>query len=65
MEVGLLLTVLPWSTFWDRNYFIGLLPALRVLLDSSYLRGAVTGLGLVALAAGFAELHALMPWRRR
>jgi hypothetical protein len=57
--------VLPWSTFWDRNYFVELLPVLRVLFDSSYLRGATTGLGLVALSAGLAELHSLMPWRRR
>jgi hypothetical protein len=65
MEVGLLLTVLPWSAFWDRNYFIGLLPALHALFDSSYVRGAVTGVGLMALGAGLAELHALMPWHRR
>jgi hypothetical protein len=26
LEVGLLLVVLPWSGFWDRNYFVSAAP---------------------------------------
>jgi hypothetical protein len=26
VEIGLLLVVLPWSGFWDRNYFGAALP---------------------------------------
>jgi len=29
LEVGLLLVVLPWSTFWDNNYFVLKWPAIR------------------------------------
>jgi hypothetical protein len=54
--VGLLLIVLPWSTFWERNYFAYAWPALRPLLDNNFVRGAVTGLGVLNLFAGFAEL---------
>lgn len=56
LEVGLLLVVLPWSGFWERNYFAMAWPALRELLTNNFLRGAVTGLGLVNLYAGFADL---------
>ena len=29
LEVGLLLVVLPWSGFWERNYFAMAWPPLR------------------------------------
>jgi hypothetical protein len=56
LEVGLLLVVLPWSTFWERNYFAEAFPVLQPLLTNNFVRGAVTGLGLVNLVAGFADL---------
>ena len=56
IEVGLLLIVLPWSTFWERNYFVYAWPALRPAIMNHFVRGAVTGLGFVNLFAGFAEL---------
>lgn len=56
LEVGLLLVVLPWSSFWERNYFAEALPALQPFLTNNFVRGAVTGLGLVNLVAGFADL---------
>jgi hypothetical protein len=63
VEVGLLLVVAPWSAFWDRNYFSAAWPALNVLTHCNYVRGAVSGLGLVNLGAGVAELLALFGWR--
>ena len=51
-----MLIVLPWSTFWERNYFVYAWPALRPVLTNDFVRGAVSGLGLVNLFAGFAEL---------
>ena len=56
LEVGLLLIVLPWSAFWERNYFAVTWPSLQPLLINNFVRGAVTGLGLVNLIAGFADL---------
>lgn len=56
LEVGLLLIVLPWSGFWDRNYFAAVWPPLADFLKNNFVRGAVTGLGLVNLCAGFADL---------
>ncbi|OFW21831.1 MAG: hypothetical protein A3H97_08130 [Acidobacteria bacterium RIFCSPLOWO2_02_FULL_65_29] len=56
VEIGLLLVVLPWSAFWERNYFVYAWPSLFPVLTNHYLRGAVSGLGVVNLLAGFAEL---------
>jgi hypothetical protein len=56
IEVGLLLVVIPWSAFWDRNYFMSAWPVLESVVRSNYIRGAVSGLGLINLWAGVAEL---------
>jgi hypothetical protein len=56
LEAGFVLLVVPWSGFWDRNYFAQALPAVQAVLSSNYLRGAVSGLGLVNIYVGLAEL---------
>jgi hypothetical protein len=65
LEVGLLLIVLPWSTFWDRNYFVVVWPFVRALVTNNFVRGAVSGLGVVNVIAGFAELMPLFAVRDR
>ena len=42
------------------NLAVDALPSLATLLNDSFVRGAVTGLGLVNLWAGFADLAALL-----
>ena len=64
VEVGLVLAVVPWSTYWERNYFAALLPALHVVMTNTFFRGAVSGLGVVNLAAAISELRALLAGRR-
>lgn len=64
-EVGLVLLVVPWSPFWDRNYFLDLWPAAAAVTRSNLIRGAVSGLGLVNLWAAMAELAALFGMRSR
>ena len=64
LEVGLLLVLVPWSAFWDRNYFAASLPALHDILRNNYVRGAVSGLGIVNLLMGFDELASVL-WARR
>jgi hypothetical protein len=64
LETGFLLCVLPWSAYWDRNYFGQWLPVVRDLITNNFVRGAVSGLGIVNLAAGFGELFALFTARR-
>ena len=65
VETGLLLVLIPWSSFWERNYFVEWSPAVEVLLTSNYVRGAISGLGLVNVGAALVELgdffHARAP----
>ena len=63
VEVGLILVVVPWTTYWDRNYFVESLPLLEPILTAHVARGSVTGVGLFSLGAAVVELVALV--RRR
>jgi hypothetical protein len=65
LEVGLLLIVLPWSGFWDGNYFGAAWPRLRAIMTNNFVRGAVTGLGVVNLSAGLVDLVRLFSMRER
>ena len=57
IQVGLLLVVMPWwPDFWEHNYFAMAWPPLRPILENNFVRGAVSGLGVVNLFAGFADL---------
>jgi hypothetical protein len=64
IEVGLLLVLVPWSSFWERNYFVTALPALQEIVRNNYVRGGVSGLGVVNLLMGFNELAAVLARRR-
>lgn len=63
VELGLLLIVVPWSAYWERNYFAQISPSVNALVTNNYVRGAVTGLGAVNLFAALADLALLV--RRR
>ena len=64
LETGLLLVLIPWSTFWDRNYFAEFSAVLGTLVRSNYTRGAVTGLGLLNVWAALGELADLFATRQ-
>lgn len=64
IEAGLVLLFVPWLGLWDHNYFVTSGPHLRAFLGNPFLRGAVSGLGVVNLMAGAAELVAIFHHRR-
>jgi hypothetical protein len=63
-EVGFVLMLVPWSAYWDRNYFVETIPWLQLVVTNNFMRGAVTGLGLVNLAVGLSELISVFVARR-
>jgi hypothetical protein len=56
--------LIPWSAFWERNYFTDWSPVLSGVLTSNYTRGAVTGLGLLNVWSALAELADTFAGRR-
>ena len=59
-EIGVVLIVIPWLAFWDRNYFAQLAPPLQALITNNFVRGAVSGLGLINISAGLVELASIV-----
>jgi len=59
LEMGIVLLLFPWSSLWDRNYFFSLAPQWAEIFASSYLRGAISGVGLVNVGIAVAEAWGL------
>jgi hypothetical protein len=51
-EVGIFLLLVPWSPFWEGNYFMSRLPLLRELCLSPFARGAISGVGVLHILVG-------------
>ena len=62
-EAGLVLLLVPWSGYWEHNYFAQLIPPLHTFLINDFVRGAVSGLGLVNMLAGVAEIWSYLAGR--
>jgi hypothetical protein len=60
LEVGFVLIVVPWSTYWDRNYFAQAVPVVQPIIRNNFVRGAVSGLGVLNVVGGLLELLALI-----
>jgi hypothetical protein len=55
IELGMLLTVLPWTKVWTENGILLSYPALREVLRYDFVRGAISGLGLIDIWLGIRE----------
>jgi len=56
-EIGLFLVFVPWSQLWEHNVVLGYSLHLRGILLNNFVRGAVSGLGVVDLVLGLGELN--------
>lgn len=54
-EMGALLLYLPWSIYWEQNFFLAHYPMLRSILLHPSFRGAISGIGIldILLAIGW------------
>ena len=54
-EMGAMLLYLPWSLYWEQNYFLSHFPSLMPIVLHPSFRGAVSGLGVldILLAVGW------------
>ena len=65
LYLGLLISVLPWwQEMWDRNPMLLQHPAMRAFLMQGWVRGAVSGLGLLDLWIGVSELIHYRDYRK-
>lgn len=62
IEVGLFLTVFPWTSGWQQQLLLVLPVKLERLVASPFLRSAVSAFGLVHIALG---CHDLERWLAR
>jgi hypothetical protein len=67
-ELGLFLLVYPWTDAWGDNYFSVAVPdsalsGWRALWNNTYVRGAVSGLGLVNVWIAVAEVFRMFAGR--
>jgi polyferredoxin len=65
IEAGLVLVVAPWTVLWQRNFFAEAVPLLDQLVANPFVRGGVSGIGVITALAGFAELAGVFRPARR
>jgi hypothetical protein len=63
--VGVTLVLAPWTSLWENHPALSASLRLREILMAPWFRGAVTGLGLVNLAAAALDLFHLIFRRGR
>ena len=59
-EMGASLFLFPWVPLWGQNFFVGHYPWVYVLARNYYVRGGISGLGLIDVFLAFHEV-----WRLR
>ena len=47
---------MPWLSLWDHNYFGAALPWLGAAMHNNFVRGAVSGVGLITAFAGLRDV---------
>ncbi len=56
-EMGALLLYLPWTGFWEQNYFLSHFPSLLPVLLHPSVRGLVSGIGVLDIFLAFGLIH--------
>ncbi len=55
IQIGMMLIVVPWTPLWTRNSLVSAHITLHDVLNLGFVRGAVTGLGLINLWIGISD----------
>ncbi|MGB9256253.1 MAG: hypothetical protein WCC25_15550, partial [Candidatus Korobacteraceae bacterium] len=56
LEIGIILTVAPWTSFWLNNSLILSYPQVREVLAYPFVRGLISGLGIADVWLAVAEV---------
>lgn len=55
VELGMVLVVLPWTRAWTENNLLLTYPEVRFFLQNYFVRGLISGLGLIDIGLGIWE----------
>ncbi len=61
LSLGLWLFILPWMPVWEKNFFVVHYVLFSSIIRNDFVRGAVSGLGLVDI---FIAFYGLRPRRK-
>lgn len=64
LEAGLFFTVAPWTRVWTLNPMLHANASVAFLADNPFVRGFISGVGVVHLIVGVRELVRLSRARR-
>lgn len=64
LEAGLFFTIVPWTRVWTLNPWLHHNLALGFWVDNPFVRGFVSGFGLIHLFIGARELMRILRERR-
>ena len=64
MELGTFLLIFPWSILWEHSYFSSFDPEWQHFWNNPYLRGAVSGLGVLNIYIALVEIFRLRRFTR-
>lgn len=65
LEAGLFFTVVPWTSIWTGNSLLHSSTLLTFWADNNFVRGFVSGIGMLHLILGVRELSRVLRARRR
>ncbi|HEX7828863.1 MAG TPA: hypothetical protein VF787_04375 [Thermoanaerobaculia bacterium] len=64
LEAGLFFTVVPWTRLWTMNPLLHNVAAIGAVADNPFIRGFVSGVGVVHLILGVREFARIARARR-
>jgi hypothetical protein len=64
LEAGLFFTVVPWTRIWTMNSLLHDSAVMALVADNPFVRGFVSGIGVLHLLFGVRELFRLARARR-
>jgi hypothetical protein len=64
LEAGLFFAVVPWTRIWTMNSLLHASASVAAVADNPFVRGFVSGIGVLHLIFGARELMRLMRARR-
>lgn len=64
LEAGLFFVILPWTRLWTLNPLLHANVTIGALADNPFLRGFISGIGVLHLLLAMREFHRIIKMRQ-